>query len=79
MGWKDEDKKDDKLNSDQPILRPKGMGLGADKVLKQKPLLVEPEQNEKLEMKKNAYVRILGGKYKDLYGQVRKKKNENLN
>lgn len=51
-------------------LRPKGMGLGADKMIKKNKLLVEPASNEILEIKKNAYVRILAGKYKDLYGQV---------
>ncbi|KAL9887824.1 G-patch domain and KOW motifs-containing protein [Glossina fuscipes fuscipes] len=51
-------------------VRPKGMGLGVDKVLKPKPLLIPPESNEVLEIKRNAFVRILGGKHKDLYGQI---------
>ncbi|KAI8129179.1 hypothetical protein FF38_12965 [Lucilia cuprina] len=55
---------------DTPMVRPKGMGLGADKALNKKPLLVAPEANEVLEVKRNAYVRILGGKHKDLYGQI---------
>ncbi|ALC45667.1 CG10324 [Drosophila busckii] len=55
---------------DAPFMRPKGMGLGADKALKPKALLVQPEQNEVLEIKKTAYVRILGGKQKDQYGQI---------
>jgi len=46
------------------------MGLGADKALKPKALLVQPEKNEVLEIKKQAYVRILGGKQKDQYGQI---------
>ncbi|XP_037945649.1 G-patch domain and KOW motifs-containing protein [Teleopsis dalmanni] len=71
MGWKDPPKKDDnKPADDTPFVRPKGMGLGADKALKVKPLLVEPEKNEILVIKKQAYVRILGGKYKDMYGQI---------
>lgn len=54
----------------EPELRPKGMGLGADKAIKKNKLLVEPAANEVLEIKKNAYVRVLAGKYRDLYGQV---------
>lgn len=47
-----------------------GMGLGADKVIKKPKLLVQPSANEVLEIKKNACVKILAGKYKDLYGTV---------
>lgn len=68
MGLKDEEIMG-KRNK-EPELRPKGMGLGADKAIKKKKLLVEPAVNEVLEIKKNAYVSILAGKYKDLYGQV---------
>lgn len=68
MGLNDEEIKSAK--SKEPELRPKGMGLGADKVLKKPKLLVAPAANETLEIKKNAYVRILGGKNKDLYGQI---------
>lgn len=68
MGLKDEEIKS-KQNK-EPELRPKGMGLGADKVVKKAKLLVAPAANESLEIKKNAYVRILGGKFKDLYGQI---------
>lgn len=68
MGLKDEEIKS-KQNK-EPELRPKGMGLGADKVVKKAKLLVAPAANETLEIKKNAYVRILGGKFKDLYGQI---------
>lgn len=68
MGLKDEEiiSKQNK----EPELRPKGMGLGADKAIKKIKLLVAPAANEVLEIKKNAYVRILAGKYRDLYGQV---------
>lgn len=68
MGLKDEEiiSKQNK----EPELRPKGMGLGADKVVKKAKLLVAPSANETLEIKKNAYVRVLGGKHKDLYGQI---------
>lgn len=68
MGLKDEEiisKQNKELE-----LRPKGMGLGADKVVKKLKLLVAPSVNETLEIKKNAYVRILAGKHKDLYGQI---------
>ncbi|KAH8414100.1 hypothetical protein KR222_006867 [Zaprionus bogoriensis] len=73
MGWVDPppvSKKKGALVDEAPFLRPKGMGLGADKALKPKTLLVQPEQNEVLEIKKQAYVRILGGKQKDQYGQI---------
>ncbi|XP_043652735.1 protein PXR1 [Drosophila teissieri] len=72
MGWVDPPpkKKGSGPIDDAPFLRPKGMGLGADKALKPKALLVQPEKNEVLEIKKLAYVRILGGKQKDQYGQI---------
>lgn len=69
MGWKDEDeKKSDK--TDYPVQRPKGMGLGADKLIKPQPLLVAPGKEEKLEIKRNACVKVLAGKHKNLYGIV---------
>ncbi|XP_061396721.1 peptidyl-prolyl cis-trans isomerase G [Musca vetustissima] len=72
MGWVEPPKptKGGPPVDDMPMVRPKGMGLGADKALKAKPLLVAPESNEVLEIKRHAYVRILGGKHKDLYGQI---------
>ncbi|KAH8358843.1 hypothetical protein KR093_002788 [Drosophila rubida] len=72
MGWKDPPPKKKGVApvDDAPFMRPKGMGLGADKALKSKALLVQPEKNEVLEIKKQAYVRILGGKLKDQYGQI---------
>ncbi|EDV48797.1 G-patch domain and KOW motifs-containing protein [Drosophila erecta] len=72
MGWVDPPpkKKGSGPIDDAPFLRPKGMGLGADKALKPKALMVQPEKNEVLEIKKQAYVRILGGKQKDQYGQI---------
>ncbi|KAH8312373.1 hypothetical protein KR044_010454 [Drosophila immigrans] len=71
MGWKDPPpKKKGAPEDDAPFMRPKGMGLGADKALKSKALLVQPEKNEVLEIKKQAFVRILGGKQKDQYGQI---------
>ncbi|XP_075145427.1 uncharacterized protein LOC142220276 [Haematobia irritans] len=72
MGWVEPPKpaKGGPPVDEMPSVRPKGMGLGADKALKPKPLLVAPAANEVLEIKRNAYVRILGGKHKDLYGQI---------
>ncbi|KAH8306312.1 hypothetical protein KR018_007381 [Drosophila ironensis] len=72
MGWVDPPpkKKGAAPVDEAPFLRPKGMGLGADKALKPKALLVQPEKNEVLEIKKQAFVRILGGKQKDQYGQI---------
>lgn len=75
MGWKEEEKKKEgslKEELDGPILRPKGMGLGADKVIKKQPLLVAPTQSEVLEVKRNACVKILAGKHKNMYGTVSK-------
>lgn len=68
MGLKDEEIR--AKNAKEPELRPRGMGLGADKLAKPKKLLVAPAANETLEIRKNACVRVLAGKYKDLYGQV---------
>lgn len=68
MGWKDEAKKDAKLKT--PALRPKGMGLGADKVAKPKPVLIAPAPDEVLEIKKGASVKVIAGKSKDMYIQV---------
>uniref|UniRef100_A0A034WLE0 G patch domain and KOW motifs-containing protein n=1 Tax=Bactrocera dorsalis TaxID=27457 RepID=A0A034WLE0_BACDO len=71
MGWTESIQKKGETQADEMLfVRPKGMGLGADKALKKQPLLVAPEKNEVLEIKKQAYVRILGGKHKDMYGQI---------
>lgn len=74
MGFKEAEKKPsekgDPTKIDGPMLRPKGMGLGADKMIRPKPLLVEPAKGEVLEIKKNCCVRVLCGKYKDQYGMV---------
>jgi G patch domain/KOW motif-containing protein len=72
MGWKEEKKeegKDDPSKFDI-FVRPKGLGLGADKVVKRQKLLVNPAPNETLEIKKKACVKILAGKHKNLYGTV---------
>lgn len=74
MGWKEEEKKEDsKPWLDAPVQRPKGMGLGADKVIKKQALLIAPNQSETLEVKKNACIKVLAGKHKNLYGTVSSK------
>lgn len=71
MGWKDEEKAAGTANKvDGPVLRPRGMGLGADKMIRPKALLVQPAKGEVLALQKGACVRMLSGKQKDLYGVV---------
>lgn len=72
MGWKDvENKKSDTDKPEEgPVARPKGMGLGADKVIKAQPLLIKPSHSETLEVKRNACVKVLAGKHQNLYGTV---------
>lgn len=76
MGWKDEEHKEKKksLEDDIIVCRPKGLGLGADKAMKQQVKLATNSTNgangEKLALKRGAFVRILAGKNKDFYGQV---------
>lgn len=73
MGWKEDPnapKKDDKL-PEGPIQRPKGMGLGAERVSKDKNRqLIPPAKDEVLTMKKGAFVKVLTGKHKESYGTV---------
>lgn len=73
MGWKEDPnapKKDDKL-PEGPIQRPKGMGLGAERVPKDKNRqLIPPAKDEVLTMKKGAFVKVLAGKHKESYGTV---------
>lgn len=74
MGYKDNgNKKNVKSVVDVDMaaaVRPKGMGLGADKMIKPKQLLVQPGKDEVLAIRKTAAVRILLGKHKDMYGTV---------
>ena len=70
MGWKDEQEKNDPQKFDVPMVRPKGLGLGADKAVKKQKLLVQPAPNEVLEIKKHAFIKILAGKHKNMYGTV---------
>lgn len=74
MGWKDEEHKQKQkgLEDDMIVCRPKGLGLGADKAMKQQVKLATNSSNtqDKLVMKRDAFVRIIAGKRKDFYGQV---------
>ncbi|KAL0821203.1 hypothetical protein ABMA28_005812 [Loxostege sticticalis] len=55
-----------------PQLRPKGLGLGADKVVtvKQKKKVSVNEKGEELTIVKNSFVKITAGKYSGYYGKV---------
>ncbi|CAO1338862.1 unnamed protein product [Diamesa hyperborea] len=70
MGWDEAKEKKAAENIEAPFVRPKGMGLGADKVIKKQALLIQPTQSEKLEVKRNACVKILAGKHMNLYGTI---------
>lgn len=74
MGLKEEDEgklNDEKISkTDEFKFRPKGMGLGADQTIKSKELKVKLKAGQILTMKKGAFVVVLGGNYKDFYGEV---------
>ncbi|XP_012281720.1 G-patch domain and KOW motifs-containing protein [Orussus abietinus] len=53
-----------------PELRPKGMGLGADKVTLQKQKEVKRKDEEQLKLVKGAFVKIIAGKYNNNYGEI---------
>ncbi|XP_045513698.1 G-patch domain and KOW motifs-containing protein [Pieris brassicae] len=53
-----------------PQLRPKGLGLGADKVVKENQKKSTRENDEDLAIVKKAFVKITMGKYAGFYGQV---------
>lgn len=80
MGWKPGDpiggKNKQCVTPVEAVLRPKGLGLGADKNALQKTVESEPSE-EKLELLKNAYVLVTGGPHKGLYGQVEGLDDEN--
>lgn len=80
MGWKEDPnapKKDNKF-PEGPIQRPKGMGLGAERVPKDKNRqLIPPAKDEVLTMNKGAFVKVLAGKHKDSYGTVQSLDEEN--
>lgn len=69
MGWKPDKgigKNAKIVEPVNPILRPKGMGLGADKVKQ----IVKTESKEELVMKKGAFIKVISGQNKGLYGKV---------
>lgn len=53
----------------EAVLRPRGLGLGAESKLSKPPPMVAKEEGD-LVLRRGAYVRIEQGQYKDLYGQV---------
>lgn len=54
----------------EPALRPKGMGLGANKMASAERPKKHNESNAKLIMKKGAFAKITAGHHKDSYCQV---------
>jgi len=52
----------------EPVVRPKGLGLGAAKPKLE--VLVQKEGEEKLELKKGAFIRVESGRKAGLYGEV---------
>ncbi|XP_062555162.1 G-patch domain and KOW motifs-containing protein-like [Armigeres subalbatus] len=80
MGWKEDPnapKKDNKF-PEGPVQRPKGMGLGAERVSKDNNRqLIPPAKDEVLVMKKGAFVKVLAGKHKESYGTVESLDEEN--
>ncbi|XP_013169696.1 PREDICTED: G patch domain and KOW motifs-containing protein [Papilio xuthus] len=53
-----------------PNLRPKGLGLGADKVMKDNQKNVAKDNDKDLAIVKNACVKITAGKFNGCYGKV---------
>ncbi|XP_060820541.1 G-patch domain and KOW motifs-containing protein isoform X4 [Bombus pascuorum] len=53
-----------------PELRPKGMGLGADKVALQKKNTNSKKEEEELKIEKGTFVKIIAGKQNNNYGQI---------
>lgn len=56
----------------EPQLRPKGLGLGADTVLKKNQKKAVDKDGKELLIVKNAFVKITTGKFKGCYGKVNK-------
>ena len=54
----------------EPVVRPKGLGLGAAKPQPQEAAAVAKEGEEKLELKRGAFVRVDSGRKAGLYGEV---------
>uniref|UniRef100_A0A1Q3G114 Putative dexh-box splicing factor binding site n=1 Tax=Culex tarsalis TaxID=7177 RepID=A0A1Q3G114_CULTA len=75
MGFKEDpakkkDKDDGKL-PDGPVMRPKGLGLGAERAPKDaSKQIIPPAKDEVLAMRNGAFVKVLTGRQKDAYGTV---------
>lgn len=72
MGWKSNegaDKNAKEVITNLPEIRPKGMGLGADKLVKR--ILNQLDSEEKLELKDGSYVQFIIGRLNGQYGQVK--------
>lgn len=68
MGWTPNS---DKSKYKQPVLRPKGLGLGADALIKKKAAKSNSKEEEKeLMIIKGGFVKITSGKYSGLYGKI---------
>ncbi|XP_046141264.1 G-patch domain and KOW motifs-containing protein [Osmia bicornis bicornis] len=73
MGWqpgKGIGKNEKVVSAVIPELRPKGMGLGADKVALQKNNTDSKKQEEELKIEKGTFVKIIAGKQSNNYGQI---------
>ncbi|XP_078052452.1 G-patch domain and KOW motifs-containing protein-like [Augochlora pura] len=73
MGWqpgKGIGKNEKLVSAAIPELRPKGMGLGADKVALQKKSVDTKKQEEELKIEKGTFVKIIAGKQSNNYGQI---------
>ena len=54
----------------EPVVRPKGLGLGASRPKPAEGAVVQKEGAEKLELKKGAFIRVESGRKAGLYGEV---------
>ncbi|XP_046689071.1 G-patch domain and KOW motifs-containing protein homolog 1-like [Homalodisca vitripennis] len=71
MGWapgKGIGKNEKSVTVKLPTVRPKGMGLGADKFIKEASNNKNVDEN--LKMIKGSFVRVVAGPHKDCYGQI---------
>ncbi|XP_047532711.1 G-patch domain and KOW motifs-containing protein [Vanessa atalanta] len=75
MGWTPSK---DQSKYKQPQLRPKGLGLGADKVIKENQKKKSSNgKDEDLSIVKNSFVKITSGKYSGFYAKVLSLDEEN--
>lgn len=76
MGWKDPVEEKKPFENEVFAVRPKGMGLGADKLIK-RPAPSKSSDSSELVIKRNAKIRILAGRHKDFYGILESFENAN--